>query len=133
MSNASIEVEARSPSILELVFRVFPLHQKSSNAVSFAMPHVIVWTYEVAPERRNDFCRVYGPNGDWARLFARAPGFLGVELLFEGVRYLTIDRWASGEAFEAFKSQFGDEYAELDAKCAGLTLSESKLGAFDTA
>lgn len=97
------------------------------------MSHVIVWAYEVAPERQDDFCRVYGPNGDWARLFARAPGFLGVELLCDGVRYLTIDRWDSAEAFEAFKSHFGDEYAGLDAKCAELTRSELKLGAFDTA
>jgi hypothetical protein len=63
---------------------------------------VIVWTYEVPADRRAGFEAAYGPNGSWAQLFARAPGFGGVELLH-------------------------DDDA-LDAQCAALTTSEHKWG-----
>lgn len=93
-----------------------------------------LWSFEVAPGRERDFERIYGPDGDWARLFARAPGYLGTELLQDALRagrYLTIDRWASGSAFESFKQEWKAEYAALDRACEALTLSETPLGAFE--
>jgi hypothetical protein len=41
----------------------------------------ILWRYRVKPEHRGDFERAYGPDGDWANLFRRHPGYLGTELL----------------------------------------------------
>jgi heme-degrading monooxygenase HmoA len=96
------------------------------------MSHLILWTYEVAPEVESAFRAAYSVDGEWARLFARAPGFLGVELFSDGSRYLTVDRWETREAFETFKTGFAQAYAELDSKLAPLTLSETKLGAFDS-
>lgn len=89
-----------------------------------------LWTFEVAPGRTGDFERVYGPDGDWARLFARSAGYLGTELLKDSLRagrYLTIDRWTSGSAFEAFKQEWKAEYAALDQACEALTVSETPL------
>jgi heme-degrading monooxygenase HmoA len=94
--------------------------------------HVIVWTYEVPAESRAAFEAAYGPNGSWALLFARAPGFVGVELLHDGGgRYATLDRWRDEAAFAAFKADHQAAYDALDTQCAALTASEHKLGAFN--
>jgi len=45
--------------------------------------HVIVWEFRVKSGHEGEFERIYGPGGDWARLFGRADGFLGIELLRE--------------------------------------------------
>jgi heme-degrading monooxygenase HmoA len=97
------------------------------------MTYSIVWEFRVPLERVPDFEAAYGPDGAWARLFARAAGFIEVELLRstqqEG-RYLTIDRWESRAAFEAFLAQFAAEYKELDASFEGLAPAETRVGAF---
>ena len=61
----------------------------------------------MSPRRAKQRCAPYAPDGDWARLFATAPGFMGVELLGEEARYATIDRWVSQGAFDAFKAEQG--------------------------
>ncbi|MGQ0532918.1 MAG: antibiotic biosynthesis monooxygenase family protein [Caulobacteraceae bacterium] len=94
------------------------------------MSHAIFWTYEVAPEHEAAFIDAYNAHGAWAQLFARAPGFIGVELYRDGGRFLTIDRWQSAAAFEAFQAAFAAEYRALDTKCEALTQSETRLGAF---
>jgi len=94
--------------------------------------YVIVWTYEVAANNRVAFEAAYGPNGSWALLFARAPGFIGVELMHDGGdRYATLDRWRDEDAFAAFKADHEGAYDALDAECAALTTSEHKVGAFN--
>lgn len=49
----------------------------------------------MAPDREGDFLSGYGPNGEWSRLFSRADGYLGTELVEcdEPGGYMTIDRW----------------------------------------
>ena len=87
---------------------------------------VIVWKYAVRPEAVDDFRAVYGPDGDWARLFRRSPGFLGVELIADerDHSFLTIDRWVSETAFAAFMDAERDGYEILDHGLAALTESE---------
>ncbi len=45
-------------------------------------------------------------------------------------RYVTIDRWISSEAYEAFIERWKEDYEALDAYCMTLTERESQLGAF---
>ncbi len=92
--------------------------------------YVIVWKYEVPADNATDFCVAYGPDGDWARLFAKYDGFVGTELITtdEPRHYLTIDRWESAEAFDGYMNQHSDEYRRLDRKLEGLTLSEKLVG-----
>ncbi len=45
--------------------------------------------------------------------------------------WLTIDRWASAEAFEAFQQDFGNAYRALDAELEGLAGEEVFVGAFE--
>lgn len=91
----------------------------------------ILWSYEVAAAQIEDFESGYAPDGDWARLFGRAQGYRGTELLRASPgHYVTIDRWRSEADFEAFQREFGEAYRELDARCEGWTLSEQLIGRF---
>lgn len=96
--------------------------------------HVLVWEYRVAPGHAAQFEHIYGPDGEWARLFRLAPGYLGTQLLRDADdpgRYVTLDRWRDAADFAAFKARFATRYAELDARCEELTGDERRLGAFD--
>jgi heme-degrading monooxygenase HmoA len=93
----------------------------------------IIWEFRVPSERVADFEATYGADGAWALLFRRAEGFLGVELLHsteQPGRYLTVDRWASQSAFEAFRARFVADYEALDERLADLATTETRLGAF---
>ncbi len=48
------------------------------------------------PGRRGAFEELYGPEGEWVRLFRRSPAYRGTELLEDldsPNRFVTIDRW----------------------------------------
>jgi heme-degrading monooxygenase HmoA len=93
--------------------------------------YVSIWRYRVAEGERSRFERAYGPDGDWAGLFARDPGYLGTELLTDGKgAYVTLDRWQDEAAWARFKQAHGAAYAELDAAMEALTLEEHPIGAF---
>jgi heme-degrading monooxygenase HmoA len=92
-----------------------------------------LWEFTVQPARQADFESHYGPDGTWARLFRRASGYLGSELLRDAanpLRYLTIDRWESAAAWQAFRHEFGAEYERLDREFEGLTTREASLGQY---
>ena len=96
------------------------------------MTHVRLWKFEVAPEAEQSFIAAYRSDGDWARLFATAPGFIRTELWRDGDGiYLTADHWASVTAFEAFQASLGEQYRRLDAELEGVAGIETFLGAFD--
>jgi heme-degrading monooxygenase HmoA len=96
--------------------------------------YAIVWEYEVRPEQVAAFEALYGTEGDWARLFRRADGYLETRLFRDAARpmfYLTIDCWLSRGAYEAFARAAGPAYAALDRRGDALTLRERRLGSFD--
>lgn len=98
------------------------------------MTYRVVWAFEVRPEMAALFERTYGADGDWARLFRSARGYVGTEL-FRSVdtpgRYLTIDDWESLAAYEIFRARSAAQYAELDGRCNELTESERLMWAGD--
>ena len=94
----------------------------------------IVWHFLVRQQSIQTFETHYGPEGTWAKLFARAEGYLGSRLLRDKdrtMRYLTIDRWEDLESFKRFKAQLGKEYEQLDAECDKLTKEEDLVGMFE--
>ncbi len=96
--------------------------------------YAVVWEYEVRPEHVVAFEALYGADGDWARLFRRADGYLETRLYRDAARpmlYLTIDYWLSRAAYEAFARAAGPAYAALDRRGDALTVRERHLGAFD--
>jgi heme-degrading monooxygenase HmoA len=94
----------------------------------------IVWEFIVREESVEEFQAAYGPQGSWAELFKRGDGFLGTVLLRSDQaqnKFLTIDRWQDEASYESFRQEFATEYAELDARLEGLTVSETRIGAFE--
>lgn len=95
--------------------------------------YATLWEFTVAAARQAEFEAHYGPDGTWARLFSRADGYLGTELLrdrADPLRYLTIDRWESRGAWQAFRRAHGAEYERLDREFEGLTTRETPLGEY---
>jgi len=92
-----------------------------------------LWRFRVRPQASAAFEQAYGPRGDWARLFARAEGYAGTELLkLEGepAHYLTLDRWQSLQHFERAKALLAIDYAALDRRCEAYTSEETWLGTY---
>jgi heme-degrading monooxygenase HmoA len=95
---------------------------------------VRIWRYRVDAAQRAEFELRYGGDGDWVRLFRRADGFIGTQLLRDPLApgvYVTLDRWRSSADFQAFRTQFGAEYAALDRACDALTSDEVDLGQYE--
>lgn len=98
--------------------------------------YTYLWEFLIAPEQLREFRRIYGPGGDWAVLFRQSPGFLETLLLQDAadpLRFLTIDRWESVDAYRDFRARFAREYAALDARCRHLTIRETDLGEYGEA
>lgn len=92
-----------------------------------------VWEYEVPEAKRAEFERIYSAEGEWVRLFRRAPGFRETVLLRNVSApsvYVSLDRWTSRAAYEEFRIVHAAAYAALDESTAGLTLAERHLGTF---
>jgi heme-degrading monooxygenase HmoA len=99
--------------------------------------YIILWRFRPAVDQESEFERAYGPSGEWSRLFRREDGYLDTELLLrlsdDGSReYLTLDRWGSRAAYEAFRARRSGEYRRLDRRLEGLTEEEIFLGAFES-
>ncbi len=94
---------------------------------------VRIWRFRARPDKVAEFRAAYGPRGNWAALFRDARGYLGSELLESAAdprTHVTLDRWESAEAWEAFLRARPDEYAALDRRCESLTSDEAEVGAF---
>jgi heme-degrading monooxygenase HmoA len=93
-----------------------------------------LWEFEVKPGRIKRFLRVYGPEGDWAKLFRKDANYQETRLLHDLNRpatYLILDFWASRQAYEAFMAAHATEYGRLDAVGGELTLKERKIAWFE--
>ncbi len=92
--------------------------------------HAMVWRFDVKPDSANAFHSAYASDGDWARLFETAAGFVGTELFrsdSEPNRFLTVDTWSDVSAWEEFRRQRAEQYAALDERCAAYTIAEERL------
>jgi quinol monooxygenase YgiN len=99
------------------------------------MAYVIIWQFEIKPEKQDEFEQIYGPQGEWATLFRRERSHIQTELLLDtrdANRYLTIDRWESEDAYETFRAVHQEEYQQLDERCAAVTINEQQIGQFST-
>jgi heme-degrading monooxygenase HmoA len=95
------------------------------------MSFAAVFAYEVDPAEAGRFEAVYGPDGEWARFFSGADGYLGTELLRSPPRYLVIDRWRSAAAYDAFIGAHASEYRRRNDAAASLYRSEEVVGRFE--
>lgn len=97
------------------------------------MSLAVVFEYEVDPAGAAAFEAVYGSDGEWARFFAGAEGYLGTELLRSDGRYVVIDRWRAAADYDAFLDANAEEYGARNQAATGLWLRERALGRFDAA
>jgi len=94
----------------------------------------VFFRYRVHPAQTRAFEHAYGVNGPWVALFKRHPGFIRTRLFRQKTGadvYLTIDVWASKQAYDDFRSENADEYRRLDAQLAMLKLEEHLLGYYE--
>jgi quinol monooxygenase YgiN len=93
-----------------------------------------LWEFEVKPGCENRFLKVYGPEGDWAKLFRKDANYQETRLLHDPENpaiFLTLDFWASQHAYETFLATHAAKYKGLDAAGEELTLKERKIGWFE--
>jgi heme-degrading monooxygenase HmoA len=91
-----------------------------------------VFEYEIDPAGAEAFEAVYGSDGEWARYFAGAQGYLGTEMLrADGGHYLVIDRWRSEADYDAFLAAQAEDYGARNRDAARLWLRERVLGRFE--
>lgn len=94
---------------------------------------VVIWEFLVLPNKRRAFERIYGPQGDWARLFRSGSGYIRTEMirnLESRYKYLTLDYWRSRREYKQFQKKNCEAYLVLDQKCETLTSQETKIGEF---
>jgi heme-degrading monooxygenase HmoA len=94
---------------------------------------IYIWEFQVAASAQAQFEFEYGPRGGWAALFRKAPGYIETLLLHDNLdplRYVTMDRWESEEAYGTFRATNGAQYDEIDRRCQGYTTRERSLGEF---
>jgi len=92
---------------------------------------VVLWEFDVKPGCEERFETIYGPSGDWARLFRRDPHYQETRLLRDPFRAricITMDFWDSRQAYAAFKQSTHGEFTALDKSCESLTVAERHLG-----
>jgi heme-degrading monooxygenase HmoA len=96
--------------------------------------YIRVWRFRPKPEIVGAFEEAYGPEGDWARLFRTADGFLGTTLLKgagDPAEYLTLDRWVSAQAYQTFRRDRDKEFTALDRRCEVMTALEEEVGQYE--
>lgn len=78
-------------------------------------------------------CRPTIKNGDWVKLFQRAPGYIRSDLYKDNssaTSYMTVDCWRAKKDYEYFFSRWMKDYKVLDQKCEAWTQSEALVAEF---
>jgi hypothetical protein len=95
--------------------------------------YMVIWEFAVKPGLEARFEHVYGPSGDWVRLFQQDSNHLRTELIRvqgSSPRYLTLDFWKSETAYDRFRQKHLGEYEAIDRNCEVMTEGERKLATF---
>ena len=104
----------------------------NSDAVEARFAYI--WEYTVTEDHILEFRRIYGPGGDWVRLFSKGRGFIRTDLYRDQNdpgRFVTTDFWTSREARDRFRQDFAREFEELDQQGEALTSAEKFMGDFE--
>lgn len=84
------------------------------------------------PRRKRNLNTTTGQRARGLR-FRQASGYIETLLLQDrssALRYITIDRWQSEEAYRALRAMYARRYDELDRERQKLTIREILLGEF---
>ena len=95
---------------------------------------VYIWEYLVKGEFRSEFQKIYGPEGDWVRLFKKASGYVSTDLyqdISDTNRFITVDSWDTKKDRDNFREKFSKEFELLDEHCERFTEEEKFIGDFN--
>ncbi len=95
---------------------------------------VALWEYEVKRGSEERFEKVYGPAGEWVRLFRKDSDYRETRLLRDVLRreiYVTLDSWNSRKTYEEFMAANRAEYKRIDALGESLTIRERRMGWYE--
>ena len=93
---------------------------------------VVIWQFEVTEENQRGFEAAYGPEGEWAQLFRSSPITVGPNCCATPMfrTYVTIDRWASEDAFRAFRKEHDAGLREDGPSLRRAHRQETRIGAY---
>lgn len=97
------------------------------------MVFVYIWEYIVKEEFIEKFKVIYGPDGDWVKLFKKGSGYIETHLhqdISNPKRFITVDFWSSKAHRDKFQNQYSKEFNQLDHACQKFTDSEKLIGDF---
>jgi heme-degrading monooxygenase HmoA len=114
---------------------VIKTHGRGVLMSNFNDVYVRIWEFQAQPGKENEFENVYGPDGEWVKLFQKSKYFVRTELyrdIENDGRYVTVDYFASQAGFQAFLKEFRDAYDALDRRCEAVCASEKRMGSFSS-
>jgi len=69
----------------------------------------LIWEFDVAPGKSEEFERFYGADGEWTKLSRRSRSFLGSSFLRDIAvesRYVLVEYWAEMVVYERHQTNF---------------------------
>lgn len=96
----------------------------------------IFYRYRVHAAQARAFEHAYGPQGPWAKLFARHPGYRRTRLFRHRTEpdiYVTLNVWESKADWDAARDAYREEYSGLERQLALLKIEERLLGFYEGA
>ena len=94
----------------------------------------VVWQFDVKPERRDEFERFYGADGEWTMVSRKSRSFIGSSFLREFTaepKYLLIEYWSEMLPYERHLADLSDEIAALERSRDELVAGATPLGVFN--
>jgi quinol monooxygenase YgiN len=93
----------------------------------------VVWQFEVREERRDEFERFCGADGEWTKLSRKSRSFLGSSFLrdlAQPTRYLLVEYWSEMVVYEKHRVDFEKEVAQLEQRRGQFLTTAEPRGVF---
>jgi hypothetical protein len=94
----------------------------------------VVWQFDVKSDRRAEFERFYGADGEWTMVSRKSRYFLGSSFLREFTpepRYLLIEYWSEMLPYERHRLDLREEIDDLEGARNDLVASATPIGVFN--
>ena len=93
----------------------------------------VVWQFDVKDERKAEFEKLYGADGEWTKLNRQTRSYLGASFLRDqnqSSRYLLVEYWSEMVVSERHRAYRSDAIASLEGRRTALVESVEPLGIF---
>ena len=93
----------------------------------------VIWQFDVAPGKSEEFERFYGADGEWTRMSRRSRSFLGSSFLRDiavETRYVLVEYWAEMVVYERHMTNFDAQLKLLEEQRNQFVKELRPLGVF---